>query len=92
MAFDILYVQDAKFSLKLLTFHGKWAVVRHTANQERGDKGSTLNRCASIEKVGILQGIREPPVPVPTDEPEVFALLHWGTLLADGAKMAHEKI
>ena len=89
---DALYVQNKNCTIKCLTTTGRWALYRKKPENDRGDAGSTKNRADSIDTCGIMLGLREgPEVLQDDDDPEVFFLLDWGTLLADGAKLAWER-
>ena len=57
---DVLYRVSSNRTIKPLDKHGKWAFHRHKWNL-RGDQSSRQSRKKSIESIGVLPDIREPP-------------------------------
>jgi hypothetical protein len=88
---DELYLVESKKAVSCLDSSGQWALFRHKHN-ERGDTSSKVRRQQSVEEIGILQDIREPPWVMAASDghAEHWDLIHWATLLADGARAAWE--
>jgi hypothetical protein len=86
---DALYVTGER-SIRCLDSTGNWALFRQSDNSLRGEKGSQIKRKASVEHNGIRLDVREPPwvIAAADGNPEHFDLIHWATLLADGARLA----
>ena len=76
-----------------------WTCSRHPLNQ-RGDMASVASRKASVETVGIIQGLRGGAWLLPRDDVlqdpawgsfiQHYHVLHWATLI-EGAKLAWEE-
>ena len=90
LVLDELYAVG-KFPLTCRDKQGYWALHRHEEHMDRYNEDSKFSRRLSVEKIGILQGYREPPYYQDmAANPEHACLLHQATLLADGARAAAE--
>jgi hypothetical protein len=86
------FLISRSFHLPLLTKSGAWAVTRNVHNCGRGEKGSVLQRKASVEETGLIWDNRGGAWVIQHDdelvEDEVTSI-HCATLI-EGAKAAWE--
>lgn len=87
---DKLMIIDMAKTIAPRDMHGAWALHRDVYN-DRGDESSQLARQRSIEELGIILGLREPPWvrPHPVKK-EWWTFLHGATLYCEGLKRAVE--
>eukprot|EP00969_Alexandrium_andersonii_P235956 10417306-Alexandrium_andersonii.AAC.1 len=78
---DSMYLVDGDAHIPCLAPDNTWAFERSPHN-DRGDDSSVLDRMASLEELGMVQGVSGGPWLVEkANEKGHFWVLHWATRL-----------
>ena len=79
---DALYLKDPNYSFFLVDEKGRWRTKPARGNEDRFNMAAAQSRKKSVERIGLVVGIRAPPWLCEADEgDDLLQILAWAHLL-----------